>query len=317
MDIIDLFDPWRGDLLYGFAEDRGEYLHHMETLVASGRNLGLKTFLDAPQGSFWIQVDAYNDTLFGDQTLFATAASDVGDRGDQQSGSDPFITAFWEKLKQHRFSPLEVFKMSNAKVKKEGWYPDLEKDRYYLAIRRACKFGIENVLNAASPDAKIHFVLDLFSRNLGERMVQATYKMQVTARSRTAIPITTSEIRYAYRNWHRLKDRMIFYYKFANDCAPWEDDTRRASWIGSDGRPYVYTFRNLWGIYGDSRSGRYNEMLEKAKHVKPVTYVLNKAAVDSLISESAQLDANSRCAKLEQALSVIEPDRTKWKQFQN
>lgn len=318
MDIIDLFDPWRGDLLYGFAEDRGDYLDHMEKLVALGRNPGLKKFLES-WGSFWIQVDAYNDTLFGDQTLFATAASDVGNSGDQknQSLNDPYITAFWQKLKQHRFSPLEVFTTPDDKIKKEGWSPELDKDRYYLAIRRACKFGIENVLNAASPDARIHFVLDLFSRVCGERMVQATYKLEIAARSRTAVPITTSEIRYVYRNWHRLKDRVVFYYGFASEVAPWEDDTRKAAWVGSDGNPYVYTFRNLWGLYGGSRSDKYTEMLEKAKHDRPVTYIKNKVAVDKLITDAGQLDANSRCAKLEQALAILEPDKAKWKAFQN
>lgn len=312
-DIYELFDPYRGDLLYGFAGDRGEFYTHIENTAPNDCMLNL-FFKIAAEATAWITVDHYNDTLFGSEKLFVGGTSPLVNKA---SGvTEEWVKYFWDKMSQHRFSPLEAFTVPYEKRSKEGWN-DLANDRYYLAIRRGCKFGIEHVLNAVSPDAKIHFLLDRFNNNNGDRMVQATYKMASSARGRTAVSITYSEIRYVYRNWDRLKDHVNFYYQFKKAEAPWEDTVRQAIWQDSSMVTQTKTYKDLWAIYGDERKGKYLAMVEKAKTIYPLIYTNKKVEVDQLVTSANGLDATVAQAKYEQALTLLEPDRAKWKALQS
>lgn len=312
-DIYELFDPYRGDLLYGFAGDRGEFYTHIRKTAPNDCMLNLFCASDK-DATAWITVDHYNDSLFGGEKFF------VGGTGPllkQATGvQDEWVKYFWEKLSQHRFSPLGAFTVPFEKRASEGWN-DLANDRYYLAIRRGCKFGIEHVLNAASQDAKIRFLLDRFDNNNGDRMVQVTYKMASTARGRTAVSITYSEIRYIYRGWDTLRDRVIFYYQFKKAEAPWEDSVRHATWQDASSQSYARSYKDLWAIYGDERKGKYLAMLEKAKAAYNATYLNKKVEVDQLVNNANGLDSTAAQAKYEQALTLLEPDRAKWKALQS
>lgn len=330
-DIVDLFDPYRGDLLYGFAGDRDECIKHMMALCPP--DSGLHIFFNVDNlKNIWLTVDAYNDAIFGSAGLFA------GEREDEQISqraaaiTDPGVKQFWEDLRKHRFSPLEAFDASKEKLLREGW-PGISKDRYYLAIRRACKFGIEQVLQAASPDARIHFLLDRFARNHGERMIQAVLKTPTQKGSsptaeRTAVPITYSEIRYIYRNWGRLKDRIIFYYEFKQaDYAPWEDDSKKAKSqcdIGGGEETVEMTYRQLWDMYAQDRNAKYLDKkwankVKTAKSLRATIYMQNSSKVNKLVGEAEALsnvEIDEKVKKYEEALLVLEPDRGKWKIFE-
>ena len=75
-------------------------------------------------------------------------------------------------------------------------------------LRRACKFGI---LFAN----KIHFVLDGFDPSLISKEVAFAQK--------DCIPYTTSELRFIYRHWNTLKNKVNFYFeKIKLNGPPWE-----------------------------------------------------------------------------------------------
>jgi len=314
-DIIELFDPYRGDLVYGFAADRTSFYEHVEQRAPD--TSALKLFFDRDgYDPAWIQVDHYNDTLFGGSQLFKDKPQDVADIASQVQ--DSWIKYFWEEMSKHRFSPLEAFNTPDAKRNKEGW-KDLAEDRYYLAIRRGCKFGIEHILSQhiAAQGAKIHFLLDRFHRSNGERMVAATYKEPSDARGRISVSITYSEIRYIYRNWGRLKDSIEFYYDFISAVAPWEDDVRQATWLDRDtGAPKTDSYKNLWTIYGGARKNKYAEMLDMAKVKHPFEAQQHKVKIDALLVGIGNLSNSQQIAKYEEAIKLLEPDRNKWRELQ-
>ncbi len=283
----------------------------------------------------WLTIDSYNDTLIGsaDQVSRFGATnpnfSTIGGmEAEAQSAADAHddvtrlrLDELWAKLKDSRYSPLGVFKAPQEKLTSEGW-GNLGDDRYYLAIRRACKFGIQQVLQAVSPDAKIHFILDLFATNQGERMRGAAFKGKVDARGRIAVPITYSEIRHIYRHWSELRDKVLFYYNFVEDIAPWQDDVRTASWRNAHGHDLSMTFRELWDVYAEERKDKYKKMYLKA--VNSGQY--NRRLVDNLKTihqyvQAAEVagqahDAWAEQDNYEKALELLEPDKNNWKSLQ-
>ena len=138
--------------------------------------------------------------------------------------------AYSQQLERSRFSPLKVFNAPKAKVDAEGFTPAskkkkdkasaLEQNRSYLAIRRACKFGLGlAATNAAFMGAKVHFLLD------GLDMQEVANKAsRVGYGGRTAVSITTSELRYAFRYWGRLSGVITFYVNLQPVAAPWLND---------------------------------------------------------------------------------------------
>ena len=305
-DICRLFDPYRGDLLYGFAADRGELKNH---LTAYPMGCPLRDFFDAGYDQIMITVDHYNDTLFGGESFFQGGMGKI--KENAAAVTEAWVESFWDQMSAHRFSPLEAFTTPFEKRTKEGWN-DLAKDRYYLAIRRGCKFGIEHILNnVVSPDAKIHFLLDRFDRNNGERMVQAITKEASEARGRTSVAITYSEIRYVYRNWDRLKGRVLFYHNFEQDDAPWEDDFNYASWHDIHG-DHFESYRDLWAMYGSKRKDKLLAMINKGKVSCAANYALNRANIDRFIQDANGLSAEEQCGKYEYALMLLQPDRKQW-----
>ena len=79
----------------------------------------------------------------------------------------PKVKDYWDALKQHpRFSPVTVFTASENKLKREHgqemvWLikgTPTDHNQHMLAIRRACKFGVDYVVNFTP--GRVHFVLD-------------------------------------------------------------------------------------------------------------------------------------------------------------
>ncbi|EPL4526997.1 hypothetical protein QCK34_004405 [Enterobacter asburiae] len=89
--------------------------------------------------------------------------------------------------------------------------------------KRGSKSGIEMI--ARQPPGhprKLHFILD----DLDISKVALKEKRYIGGKE---VPqITSSELRYIYRHWHRLKGKVIFYYKNKVSDAPWE--TNNNNW---------------------------------------------------------------------------------------
>lgn len=97
----------------------------------------------------------------------------------------------------------------------------------FLAIRRACKFGIEYVTQVNN--GTVHYVLD------GINMTDVIGRLDRPRPGNIrGVPITTSELRYLFRNWHRLQAlhdtrKLIFWRNRAPALPPWESDPK--SWL--------------------------------------------------------------------------------------
>lgn len=122
--------------------------------------------------------------------------------------------------------------------------------KYYLAIRRSCKFGIEYVCGTTGP-IKIHFILDTIDLK------------QVTTKSKNkegVLGITGSELRYLYRNWDELKkkNKVLFYLKEYEVPAPWENKQVDATLkkLAVDAKCESYLDESLWKDYAQVRAKR-------------------------------------------------------------
>ena len=184
------------------------------------------------------------------------------------------LDGYYAALAKHRYSPFKTFAAPRDRVQAEGWKnvnEHLAQDRYYLAIRRACKFGIEHVANAAS-GATIHFLLNRF--DLGTGWQDVLDKKKVNARGREALIITYSELRFVYKNWNTFKNRVLF-YRYEGDqgkptacpqCeAPWEDGSRMitASVYGKDGKSEIksLSLAHFWKENFDPAKARWYQKL--------------------------------------------------------
>lgn len=175
-------------------------------------------------------------------------------------------TAYAHELEQSRFSPMSTFNASAAKVNSEGFTPALSgnaetaltQNRSYLAIRRACKFGLALVASdVAFAGCSIHFILDgLDLQQVARKTPRAGYG------GRTSVSITTSEVRYVFRNWANLKSTVIFYVNFKPVPAPWEQDWSLDSADGMPPNP-LRAYKSEWDTYDQQRIASGKKALNK------------------------------------------------------
>lgn len=78
-------------------------------------------------------------------------------------------------------------------------------------IRRRCKIGLNSA--KLNPNLKIIFCLD--GLNMSEVLSKADYSGK---------KITSTELRYAYRNWKELSEKVIFMKGGQRVKAPWEQE---------------------------------------------------------------------------------------------
>ncbi len=131
------------------------------------------------------------------------------------------IEAYLADLLKSKYNPLGLMR----ELKEEAFGQKLsyqsdpgasEKEkRYYLAIRRSCKHGINYACNNTVLSIKIHFLLDDIN------LLQIATK---THDSKGRLIITGSELRSVHRNWKTLGhgDKLLFYIKANQVPAPWE-----------------------------------------------------------------------------------------------
>lgn len=262
-DLKDSFDLFRGDLLYGQSRDRESALVYLAANLG-GTGALIRPAMDA---GAWVTVDNLNIPTAPDDPvdtsvykkavkgnywpnhveprigLMKDAVKDeeVTQSSDFQSARyASALDGYYNAISAHKFSPLSSFDAPRDKLEAEGWKKageSLSKDRYYLAIRRACKFGIEHVASQSS-GALIHFTLNRF--DTGSGWADVLNKKPINVRGREAVLITYSELRFVYKNRDRFRNKIVFYRyegpgdnptSFPECAAPWEDTTRQITGI--------------------------------------------------------------------------------------
>jgi len=124
--------------------------------------------------------------------------------------------------------------------------------RFFLAVGRACKYGIDYVLSrpvaefqtlngvATSEAPKLHYILDeITSASIVEKQKFPLSAFSILDDQKKNLikplgtPIITSELRYLFRTWHTHKALLgnrLFFYRNQNVAKPlWDEEPDR--WI--------------------------------------------------------------------------------------
>ncbi len=248
----DSFDPFRKDIVYGRTEARADYL---------------EDFFESPQLS---QLEKIHQKSFKTYTkgYYINDYNEVITRGDLSCPSAPKLFSNSNALAHYR-ALLEKSKYAPATVATSGWKALAKGDNTIqqentkedwaravemLAVRKACKFGIEYI--SSFDDATVHYALD--GIDIGEVVGKAT---RILWTGTTGVPITTSELRYLFREWGRYRNsvKLNFYVTQDQTSAPWVTDPAP------------------WMLYASDRVDKYRKGLENTnegqlrnfdKHVK-------------------------------------------------
>lgn len=147
---------------------------------------------------------------------------------------------------------FDQFKNSRYGVSVKGGQVDLQKlkksnknlsnsDRHAicaaakdLAIRRSSKFGIQYTV--ATLNGKIHYILDDIQQNVV--LEKSTIK---NGSGYEKMPICSSELRFLFRNWGRLKtsNKVIFWKNYETAQPLWADRVWQADWA-------CYALDRMW-----------------------------------------------------------------------
>jgi Domain of unknown function (DUF4157) len=236
-------DNWkaeRGDILYGFAGPRQQYM----TAARSVTSHNYEYTMDDYNNYYGIGTGDVFRAIMGEPDTGAKRANMAAELEKRyKSATTPMQKAYYENLMGGRFKPQSVLDRSKESLKQDaadwgagqsgGADPNLISLQHVKAVRRACKAGIDLVTKL---NGVIHFVLDGFGD------INLAAKKQTT--KGTYIPITYSELRYVYRNWDRLKGKVKFYVGLHEVPAPW---IGRGNIDDSDG---LLTGKLAWREYG-------------------------------------------------------------------
>lgn len=274
------------------AIDAGAWITVDNLNVPTQPDEHLEDYRKAAKGDYWSNVIEPQKTGFGSQIKDKEALKSV----DLRSGNyEAALDRYYRDIKSHKFSPLSSFDAPRDKVEAEGWKSagqSLRKDRYYLAIRRACKFGIEHVASQSS-GALIHFILNRFDD--GNGWSDVLNKKPIHARGRDSVLITYSELRFVYKNWDRFKSKIIFYRfigtydnptSFPSCDAPWEDSSRSVTGTvyDFDGTPMTktLTLAKFWNEnYSPYNARRYKTLVGKLKARYATKYSTCRNTIDN------------------------------------
>jgi hypothetical protein len=305
-------------MVYGLESARGEYSIYLG--FTGDLNSDLKKYVSKVGGLDWLKVDARNDILgFGPampstDNLEESAKSGISQAKDVKNVPNfkQNVEKHWKSLKEHEYSPYNVAKESGAQIsEKEG--TAFNNPHYSLAIRRACKFGLESILQAKAHDACVHFLLDDMD------MWRIVFKQTQNKSGQPAIPYTTSELRHAFRNRDKLKGHILYYRDHKTVPPPWEDQVSTETFI-FDKKSLTLSYQDMWTNYYFAANGtRYSRMLANAlQKVEANDAGLFEEELwrkeTRIKIEKAENTKNyqemDRIAK--EALSRIEPDEKLW-----
>lgn len=295
MSFIDDFNPVRGDVIYGITPARTAYKDAW--WKAHMAHIDQHTPADDPHFKMmaalgWHQMDEYNN-YFGIPVISNTGKASKANAHLVQKGvavatdvgaasNVPRLQQYQASLSTSRFSPAGVFNTPGPKLAQEGYnatqYADprnwlqkqlghdkakssacqaLEQSRNYLAIRRACKFGIGLVATGDEfADAIVHFVLDgLDMQEVCNKQTRQSQGSGMLA-PKTFVSITVSELRYVYRNWGTLNAKVVLYVNLQPVAAPWITDWGNKNGLHNIGG-VVSARKDLWDNYGAARDLKY------------------------------------------------------------
>lgn len=213
-------------------------------------------------------IHAFNDPIthtdFSEQVLQVPVSSDLD------------VNAYQQALQSHpKFAPQNT-KMASMRSLAKGdelasglSKADLDPKKLadlegLLAVRRACKFGIEDAVSRKG--CKVHYILDGIV--IADVVSKKTFPLSSGG---TGVPITTSELRFLFREWSRFRHtgRVIFYRDFNETGTPWSsealqgwaayamhllekrhaDDANlnaaKACWSGHDWKGVIGVFHNI------------------------------------------------------------------------
>jgi hypothetical protein len=233
------------DVLYGISEWRDKYLdswstHKKNEIRAGGGTVTLQVMLELERAAQQCLINYYNRPISAVEAKFITSDT-LADR--IRSKTDKSTKTYIDVLLSSRYTPTSIRedasirsipKNDNRLPQDEATFRQYIQDpgrrkamveaALYLAIRRACKFGIEYIM--AYKSGTVHYVTD------GITMTDVVGKTQmpIDMGTRTGVPITTSELRYIFRNWHWFRERLdkglVFWRSYAPTTAPWITDPK-------------------------------------------------------------------------------------------
>ncbi len=198
-----------GDLLYGLEKTRPKYRSELKALPLQSN----------------ITIDQYNNLMLMDGRFLDLKKEDK-DILNFQLASEykaEFIQSHHFKKFQQKYPststitspPLDLYEdlFEGFKVEKCG-----SRSKSDLLILYSCRAAVESKLFPT-----IHFCLD--DINI-ENVQQKIYTPETKGKSKVTKAIdyrfTTSELRFIYKNWGKLKDKVKFYKKGEIVGCPWE-----------------------------------------------------------------------------------------------
>lgn len=281
MTFVQEFDPDRGDIVYGRGEVRQVYFDTLPLTAAQREAIrrGLWVRLDDYNNNYGVAGRAFGDR--GDQVTEATVNAFVDARGAAFEGGTPPADpgharrldqkiAYFDAIRRSasRFAPASVFELGRRDLVKEGTaYPKgpirrflnpsrveeaNRRNRANKAIRRVCKLGIAMV----ATDVRFHGAKILFALD-GLDMASVVEKATREAYGRVAMPVTSSELRFCFRNWDALQGTVLFYVNGERVSAPWDDDWTLANIADPRWAPTIRAEKALWHAYHQQRVDKY------------------------------------------------------------
>jgi hypothetical protein len=218
-----------GDVLYGVSWARIPYINSLPVGVADHlRGVGQ-----------YVICDEYNNRTFASaHQVVAPGPAGVGpgsqaaiahnlQRNAIATNLTPLqqaaLSEYYDALAGTRYAPIAAVQVPASILVAKG-----NQNAEDLAFRRACKFGLQFVIE--QKQRTVHFVLDMpaYMGVPGNRQDSA----DIVNKTQHAghVPITTSELRCCYRNrahWIPL-GRLKFYFNLLEVNPPWVDDP--ATW---------------------------------------------------------------------------------------
>lgn len=261
MSFHNSFDPFRGDVLYGTTGSRTEYLE--KWMDYQSRTSTIDKYRHFSIHNKYFYINDYNEPI---------TDGDFSNRYNIQLGQnqDRVQAHYLDRLQDTKYSPYEVgntknrymIKKNSAEILKRKKHWPTAKERLKIlmvqAVRRACKYGIEYIANVHQ-DGVLHYILDGIDMN----NVIGKNRMLLWTGSQ-GVPITTSEIRFVFRHWHRFRNnrKFIFWRHFREVKAPWQTDPQ--AWLPyAQGRVEKYRARLQLGnharLYGFDRAVLKNQ----------------------------------------------------------
>jgi len=211
-----------GDVIYGISQARSPYISSLPPNSANYlRSVGQ-----------FVICDEFNNRTFGKAGVEDFALGSPSNKNNiktnlahhaQATHLNPLQKAalkeYYDALEGSRHAPLEAVKTKIAAIHAKG-----NSNAEDLVFRRACKFGLQYVMDIMK--GKVHFVLDVpaFMALPGNRIDS----LDVVTKGQHAghVPITTSELRCCYRNrdgWIS-SGRLKFYFNLIEVNPPWVDE---------------------------------------------------------------------------------------------